>query len=68
MNSVFRNKIKRLIRENYRLLEDNIKTGNCLVILWKKNIKKEEANFKQIKEDMENILKRANIFEEKVDI
>lgn len=63
-NSVYRNKIKRLIRENYRLLEKNIKTGNRFVILWNKKLDKHEADFNIIKEDMKNIFKKANILEE----
>lgn len=62
-NSVYRNKLKRLIRENYRLLENNIKKGNCLVILSRRNLDKNEVNFNIIKKDMENILKKANILE-----
>ena len=62
-NSVYRNKIKRLIRENYRLLEDNIKTGNSFVILWNKNLDKHDADFNIIKKDMENIFEKANILE-----
>ena len=31
-----RNKIKRLIRENYRLLEDKISVGYDIIFLWKK--------------------------------
>ena len=62
-NSVYRNKIKRLIRENYRLLEDNIKKGNSFVIISKKNLDKDEVNFNIIKKDMESILKKANVLE-----
>ena len=39
-NSVSRNRIKRLIKENYRLLEKDVKEKNSLVILWKKNVGK----------------------------
>lgn len=60
-NSVYRNRIKRLIRENYRLLEDDIKTGNSFVILWNKNLNKKDADFNIIKEDIQNIFKKANI-------
>lgn len=62
-NSVYRNKVKRLIRENYRLLEDSIKKGNCFIILSKRNLDKSEVDFNIIKQDMENILKKANILE-----
>ena len=60
-NSVSRNRIKRLIKEKYRLLEKDVKEKNSLVILWKKNVGKEQANFYTIKEDMYYILKKAEM-------
>lgn len=60
-NSVSRNRIKRLIKENYRLLESNIKENSSLVILWKKSVNKEQANFYKIKEDMEKIFEKAKL-------
>lgn len=59
--AVKRNYIKRLIRENYRLLEDKIRTGNSMVFLWKKKVNIEEANFINIKKDMLYIFKKAGI-------
>lgn len=59
--AVIRNRVKRLIKENYRLLEENMEIGNTLVILWKKKVKIQEAEFYNIKEDLTNILKRAEI-------
>ena len=59
--SVKRNRIKRLIRENYRLLENNIEIGYSIIILWKKKVPIENATFKNIEKDMENIFKKANI-------
>ena len=67
-NSVYRNKIKRLIRENYRLLEENIKVGNSFVIVWNKNLDKKDADFNIIGQDMKNILKKADILDSKGDI
>lgn len=67
-NSVYRNKIKRLIRENYRLLEKKITLGNCFVILWNKKVEVKEANFYIIKEDMEKIFKKINILMEEKDV
>ncbi len=60
-NSVNRNKIKRLIRENYRIIENQINVGNSFVILWKRNRSIEEANFFNIKQDLNEIIKQANI-------
>ena len=67
-NSVCRNRIKRLIKENYRLLEKDIIIGNSIVILWNKKVDKEEANFNIIKQDMINIFNKAKILKENVDI
>jgi len=60
-NSVERNKVKRLIKENYRLLEKDVNLGYSLVFLWKKKVQVEEASFEQIKEDMINIFKEAQM-------
>lgn len=62
-NSVNRNKIKRLIKENYRLIEKDINLGYNLVILWKKKVSKEQATFNNIKEDMIDVFKSAKILE-----
>lgn len=59
--AVRRNKIKRLIRENYSLLENNIQSNKNIVFLWKKNIDVEKATFENIKIDMNNIFDKANI-------
>lgn len=60
-NSVIRHKIKRLIKENYRLIEKDLEVGNSLVILWNKKVPKEKARFLSIKEDMINIFKKAKM-------
>ena len=59
--AVKRNKIKRLIRENYRLLEKEIKESYDIVIIWKKNVPAEAANFKNISEDMLQLFERASL-------
>lgn len=60
-NSVIRNSIKRKLRESYRLLEENIKTGYSIVILWKKGIEAEKATFENIKKDFEYVFRKASL-------
>jgi len=60
-SSVERNKIKRLIKENYRLLEKDVNKGYSLVFLWKKKVQVEEASFERIKNDMMNILRESKM-------
>ena len=62
--AVKRNYIKRLIRENYRLVESNIKTGYSIVFLWKKKADIENATFENIKSDIKFIFDKAEILEE----
>ena len=59
--AVRRNRIKRLIRENYKILESEIESGQSIVFLWKKKVNIEKATFDNIKEDMNNIFDKANI-------
>lgn len=61
--AVKRNRIKRLIRENYRLMENNLKTGYNMVFLWKKKVDIKNATYTNINEDMTNIFKRIGILE-----
>lgn len=63
--AVKRNRIKRLIRENYRLIEDNVITGYTIVFLWKKHKDISFATFHNIRKDMNKIFKKANLFIEK---
>ena len=58
-----RNRAKRLIRENYKILEEKIKNGVSIVFIWKKKANIENADFYQINEDMNEILKKAKIME-----
>lgn len=61
--AVKRNRIKRLISENYRLMEENLKVGYNIVFLWKKKVDICNATFFNIKEDMTNIFRRIGILE-----
>lgn len=60
--AVKRNYIKRLIRECYRSFEEEISTGNRIVILWKKKKDVKKASFSEIKEDIRMIFDKANLF------
>ncbi len=60
-HAVKRNHIKRLIRENYRLIKDDLKVGNNIVFLWNKKDRVENADFYIIKEDMNELLKKADL-------
>jgi len=59
--AVKRNRIKRLIRESYRLLEDDLSVGNNIVILWKTKKDYKEANYRNIQYELIHILKNAKI-------
>ena len=56
-----RNRIKRLIRENYKNIENNINTGNSIIFLWKKKIETKQATYKNIEKDMNTIFKKAKL-------
>lgn len=60
-NAVKRNKIKRRIRESYRLLEQQINLGYNMVLLWKKKKPVEKATFQNIDKDLKNIFRQANL-------
>ncbi len=59
--AVKRNKIKRLIRENYKNYETQLIEGISIVILWKKKQSIENASFHNIEDDMYNIFDKAKI-------
>ena len=60
-SAVERNHLKRLFRESYYSFEENLKDGQEIVFLWKKNKTLENATYKNIKEDMEHIFDKAKI-------
>lgn len=60
--AVKRNKLKRLIRESYRLQKDNIKKQYNIVFLCNKDIDVISINFKDINKDILNLFNRAGIF------
>ena len=65
---VKRNHVKRLIRENYKNIEETISTGYSIVVLWKKKMDIKNANYQEIKQDMDNIIVKAKLNSNKENI
>lgn len=59
--AVYRNRLKRLMRENYRKLEPKLSLGISIVFLAKKKRDIKEITFYQIQEDMKKIFQNAGI-------
>ena len=57
-----RNKIKRLIRENYKNNRVYIKGGYDIVFLWNKKAIFEEAEYHKIEKNMKKIFEKAGLF------
>lgn len=64
--AVDRNRIKRLIRENYKLSEDNIKSGYNILISVNKKAEIRNIDFYEVKRDIEKILKKTELWLEKI--
>lgn len=60
-NAVKRNRIKRVIRESYRLLQETILQDYWIVFLWKKKVGVERATFSNVQQDMIRIFKIAGL-------
>lgn len=56
-----RNKLKRLLRESYKLFESSIKNGFSIVFLLKKNTNIEDVDFYNVKNDIKAILEKAKV-------
>lgn len=56
-----RNRIKRIIRENYKNIESNIKTGKSIVFLWKKNKNILDCTYWNVEKDMLKIMKEMEM-------
>ena len=60
-SSVKRNRIRRIIREAYRLNEPKIKRGFNIVIVWKTSCLFELASFHDVEKDILYCFKKAEI-------
>lgn len=56
-----RNRLKRIIRECYTKIENEIIDGNSIVILMNKKTKIEDISFSNVLNDMKNIFEYAKI-------
>ena len=61
--AVKRNRAKRLIRENYRLIKSDLQQGYNIVFLLNKNVEIDKLEFFDIQKDMINIFNKANLIE-----
>lgn len=64
--AVTRNHLKRLIRENYKNIEMSIKDGYSLVFLFKKKADSKQANFYNIREDINTIINKSQLNRENI--
>jgi ribonuclease P protein component len=62
--SVKRNRIRRLIRESYHVLQDKIRQGYDFIIVARKADENDVPGFVQILKEMRFILKRLNVLSE----
>lgn len=58
--SVQRNRARRLLRESYRDLEDNLKVGYDIIFIARKNII--NLKYADVKKSMEAAIKKSNLF------
>lgn len=62
-NSVNRNKLKRWVREVYKIEENKLKKNFCIVVLFKKNTTVQSTNFSKIRVDMQNCFMELDLYE-----
>ena len=59
--AVYRNHLKRLIRESYSRFEEYIKSGTYILVVVNKNTNIKEIKFYQIEKNFYKVLKKANL-------
>ena len=60
--AVKRNYVKRIIRENYKQIEKQKKTGYDIVFIWKKQQEIRQACYQFVEKDIEKVFKDARLF------
>ena len=60
-----RNRLKRLIRESYRLQKDNLKKGYNIIFIWNKQADILNNTYKNVSEDIIKLFNKAGIINEK---
>lgn len=58
-NSVRRNRVKRLIRESYRLSKDSFKKGYDIIVVAR--VRANSADFKKIRNSLVNLLRKGGL-------
>lgn len=59
-----RNRAKRLIRESYKILEEQVLVGNSIIILIKKEINLNDIKFNDVFNEIKECFKKAKIIKE----
>ncbi|MBQ9314456.1 MAG: ribonuclease P protein component [Clostridia bacterium] len=62
--SVKRNRIRRVIREAYRSMENQLLQGYDIIIVWKNGVDMENACFLKVEENLASAFKKANLLME----
>ncbi len=57
-----RNRLKRLIRESYRLQKENLKKGYNIVFIWNKQANVLNNNYKNVSQDIIELFNRAGMY------
>ncbi len=63
--SVVRNRIKRLIRENYRLKENDVKQGLDIIIVWRSSTESSKMTFDDIQNSLFKCLRKAELLRDR---
>ena len=63
--SVQRNKARRLMKESYRELKEQVKPGNDIIIIARNTIN--QATYRQVRKSLRNALHRGKLLKERIE-